>query len=100
MLTILDQPTFPESWLLSSIRYESDLHNHTVVHSDASILPDNAVKSLATRSNHIEQYGARPDTYEITHIVHNQQPWEHRSDKPCLVTYNPIGRIDESKRLN
>ena len=96
-LMILDRPTFPESWLLSSIRYESELHNHTVVHSDASILPDNAVKPLATRSNHIEQYGARPDNCEITHIMHNQQPWANRSDKPCPVTYNPIGRIDEGR---
>ena len=71
-LMILDKPTFLESCLLSSIRYESELHNHTVVHSDASILPDNAVKPLATRSNHIEQYGVRPDNYEITYIM--QQP--------------------------
>ena len=96
-LMMLDKPTFLESWLLSSVRYESELHNHTVVHSDASVLPDNAVKPLATRSNHIEQYGVRPDNYEITYIMHNQQPWAHRSDKPCLVTYNPISRIDEGK---
>ncbi|MCY4393836.1 MAG: FAD-dependent oxidoreductase, partial [Rhodospirillaceae bacterium] len=63
-LMILDKPTLLESWLLSSIRYESELHNHTVVHSDASVLPDNEVRPLATRSNHIEQYGARPDNYE------------------------------------
>ena len=98
-LMLLDQPTFLESWLLSSIRYESELHNHTVVHSDASVLPDNEVKPLATRSNHIEQYGARPDNYEITYIMHNQQPWANRSDRPCLVTYNPISRIDEDKIL-
>ena len=96
-LMILDKPTFMESSLLSSIRYESELHNHTVVHSDASVLPDSEVKPLATRSNHIEQYGARPDNYEITYIMHNQQPWVSRSDKPCLVTYNPISRIDEGK---
>ena len=96
-LMLLDKPTFLESRLLSSIRYESELHNHTVVHSDASVLPDDAVEALATRSNHIEQYGARPDNYEITYIMHNQQPWANRSDKPCLVTYNPITRIDEGK---
>ena len=96
-LMMLDQPTFLERFLLSSIRYESELHNHTVVHSDASILPDSDVKALTTRSNHIEQYGTRPDNYEITYIMHNQQPWAHRSDKPCLVTYNPISRIDETK---
>ena len=96
-LMILDKPTLLERCLLSSIRYESELHNHAVVHSDASVLPDNEVKPLTTRSNHIEQYGARPDNYEITYIMHNQQPWAHRSDKPCLVTYNPISRIDERK---
>ncbi len=96
-LMMLDKPTFLERFLLSSIRYESELHNHTVVHSDASVLPDSDVKALATRSNHIEQYGTRPDNYEITYIMHNQQPWAHRSDKPCLVTYNPISRIDEAK---
>ena len=96
-LMILDKPTFLERWLLSSIRYESELHNHTVVHSDASVLPDSEVKELATRSNHIEQYGVRPDNYEITYIMHNQQPWAKRSDKPCLVTYNPISRIDEGR---
>ena len=94
-LMILDRPTRLESWLLSSIRYESELHNHAVVHSDASVLPDNAAEPLTTRSNHIEQYGARPDNYEITYIMHNQQPWARASDRPCLVTYNPISRIDE-----
>ena len=96
-LMILDKPTLLERRILSSIRYESELHNHAIVHSDASVLPDNEVKPLATRSNHIEQYGARPDNYELTYIMHNQQPWAGRSDKPCLVTYNPISPIDERK---
>ncbi len=96
-LMMLDKPGFLEGFLLSSIRYESELHNHTVVHSDASLLPDNEARPLDTRSNHIEQYGARPDNYEITYIMHNQQPWAKRSDKPCLVTYNPVSPIAESK---
>ena len=96
-LMILDKPTMLERYILSSVRYESELHNHTVVHSDSSVLPDNDVKALTTRSNHIEQYGARPDNYEITYIMHNQQPWASRSDKPCLVTYNPVSKIDEKK---
>ena len=96
-LMILDRPTMLERYILSSIRYESELHNHTVVHSDSSVLPDNEVRPLETRSNHIEQYGARPDNYEITYIMHNQQPWVNQSDKPCLVTYNPTSRIDEKK---
>ena len=29
--------------------------------------------------------------------MHNQQPWAKGSDRPCLVTYNPAGPIDESK---
>ena len=96
-LMILDKPTMLERYILSSIRYESELHNHTVAHSDSSVLPDNEVRPLEMRSNHIEQYGARPDNYEITYIMHNQQPWANESDKPCLVTYNPISRIDEKK---
>ena len=94
---ILDKPTRFETYLLSTIRYESELHNHAIVHSDASVLPENEAQPLATRSNQIEQYGARPDNYEITYIMHNQQPWAHSSDKPCLVTYNPIKQIDEGK---
>jgi predicted NAD/FAD-binding protein len=96
-LMMLDNPSFLERYILSSIRYESELHNHTVVHSDASVLPDNEVRPLETRSNHIEQYGSRPDNYEITYIMHNQQPWAHNSDKPCLVTYNPVKPVDEGK---
>ena len=96
-LMMLDRPTMLERYILSSIRYESELHNHTVVHSDASVLPDSDVRALATRSNHIEQYGARPDNYEITYIMHNQQPWAKRSERPCLVTYNPVSTIDEDK---
>ncbi|MCY4392472.1 MAG: hypothetical protein OXE43_10515, partial [Chloroflexi bacterium] len=96
-LMLLDKPTLLERYILSSIRYESELHNHTVVHSDSSVLPDNEMKPLETRSNYIEQYGARPDNYEITYIMHNQQPWAKESDKPCLVTYNPISAIDEDK---
>ena len=96
-LMVLDQPSFLERCILSSVRYESELHNHTVVHSDSSVLPESEVEALMTRSNHIEQYGARPDNYEITYIMHNQQPWANRSDKPCLVTYNPVKPIDEGK---
>ena len=96
-LMLLDKPTLLERYILSSIRYESELHNHTIVHSDSSVLPDNEVQALETRSNHVEQYGARPDNYELTYIMHNQQPWAKRSDKPCLVTYNPITPIDEKK---
>ena len=96
-LMILDRPTMMERFILSSIRYERELHKHAIIHSDSLVLPDNEVKPLTTRSNHIEQYGSRPDNYEITYIMHNQQPWANRSDKPCLVTYNPISQIDSQK---
>lgn len=96
-LMMLDQPTRTETLLLSSVRYESELHNHAVVHTDGSVLPEDATQAMQTRSNYIEHYGARPDNYEITYIMHNQQPWAKRSDKPCLVTYNPNRLIDEKK---
>ncbi len=96
-LMALDKASLFEGWLLSSIRYESELHNHAVVHWDSSLLPENEAAALETRSNHIEQYGARPDNYEITYIMHNQQPWAKPSDKPCLVTYNPVSPIDQGK---
>jgi len=96
-LMLLDRATYLEGALLSSVRYESELHNHTVVHSDASVLPDNETQPLDTRSNFIEQYGARPDNYEITYIMHNQQPWANGSERPCLVTYNPITPIDDGQ---
>ena len=98
-LEILDDPTALERYILSSIRYDSEIHHLAVVHSDASVLPDNEARPLTTRSNHIEQYGAKPDNYEITYIMHNQQPWAKGSDKPCLVTYNPVSPIDERKIL-
>ena len=96
-LMLLDNPSVLETFILSSIRYESELHNHTVVHHDASVLPVNETEPIATRSNYVEQYGTRPDNYEITYIMHNQQPWAKGSDKPCLVTYNAQSAIDKNK---
>ena len=96
-LMMLDRPSRAETMVLSSVRYESELHNHAVVHSDASVLSQDGTRPLETRSNYIQHYGARPDNYEITYIMHNQQPWAKTSDKPCLVTYNPTRPIDEKK---
>ena len=73
-LKILDRPTRLERYILSSIRYDSAIHGHAVVHWDSSVLPDDEMMALTTRSNHIEQYGTEPDNYEITYIIHNQQP--------------------------
>jgi len=96
-LKILDRPSWLERYILSSVRYDNDIHRQAVVHWDSSVLPDNDMKCLDTRTNYIQQYGDKPDNYEITHIIHNQQPWAKRSDKPCLVTYNATSAIDEQK---
>ena len=96
-LMVLDKPTLMERYILSSLRYESELHACGVVHWDASVLPDDETRPLETRSTYVAQYGPRPDNYEVTYVMHNQQAWANTSDKPCLVTYNPISRIDEAK---
>jgi predicted NAD/FAD-binding protein len=98
-LMMLAEPSATERWLLGAVRYESELHNHAVVHTDASVLPNDATRLLETRSNFILHYGSRPDNYEITYIMHNQQPWAKGSDRPCLVTYNAIQKIDPTKVL-
>lgn len=98
-LKILDSPKGLERRILSSVKYQDEIHRHAVIHYDSSVLPDNDLQPLTQRSNHIRQYGDKPDNYEITYIMHNQQPWANGSDKPCLVTYNPESRIDESKVL-
>jgi len=94
---LLERPRAMERWLLSSVRYERELHRHAVVHTDGSVLPDNATRPLETRSNYIFHRGGPQDNYEITYIMHNQQPWAKRSDKPCLVTYNATQPIDPAK---
>ena len=96
-LEILVNPSPLERYILSSVRYDGEIHHKAVVHYDSSVLPENDVKPLATRSNHIAHYGEKPDNYEITYIMHNQQPWAKGSDRPCLVTYNPSKHIDALK---
>ena len=96
-LAAIDSPGSLESYILSSVRYDRETHREAVVHSDASVLPDDESEALTTRSNFIRRHGARPDNYEVTYIMHNQQPWAGRSDKPCLVTYNPVSSIDHEK---
>jgi predicted NAD/FAD-binding protein len=96
-LMLLADPSSGERRALGRVRYESELHNHAIVHTDASVLPVDDTKVMETRSNYVLHYGARPDNYELTYVMHNQQPWAKRSDKPCLCTYNPIQKIDESK---
>ena len=96
-LGMLDEPSRMERYILSRVRYDSSLHGDAIIHSDASVLPDDAMKGLETRSNYIEHYGEQADNYQITYVMHNQQPWANGSDKPCLVTYNAVSPIDESK---
>ncbi len=99
-LVNLERPTFPERYTLSSIRHGSELHILPVVDSDSSVLPDNEVKPLETRNIHIEQYVTGPDNYEITYIMHHQQPWANRSDRPCLVSCNPTSHTDQQDTTN
>ena len=82
-LLMLAEPSAGERVVLGAVRYESELHNHAVVHTDAAVLPDDDTKPLETRSNWVMHYGSRPDNYEITYIMHNQQPWAKSSDRPC-----------------
>ncbi|MDE2861123.1 MAG: FAD-dependent oxidoreductase [Chloroflexota bacterium] len=96
-LAVMDDAGPLERYILSSVRYDTELHREAIVHWDASVLPEDETQALKTRSNYIRQYGAKPDNYEVTYIMHNQQPWAGRSDKPCLVTYNPVSPIDSRK---
>ncbi|GAA2511970.1 FAD-dependent oxidoreductase [Streptomyces gobitricini] len=88
-LPLLDRPSALERRLLGAVRYNSELHHHAVVHYDPSVLPEDDTDVLRTRSTFVRQYGSRPDNYEITYLMHNQQPWARDSDRPLLVTYNP-----------
>ncbi len=89
-LMMRDKPSAKERYVLGSVRYESELHGQAVVHSDGRVIPQSdPTGALDHRSNYVEHYGSHPDNYQITYIMHNQQPWAKRSDKPCLVTYNP-----------
>ena len=60
-----------------------------------------SVRRCRARAVHRSRHGAhdntQPDNYEITYIMRNQQPWANRSDRPCLVTYNPTTQINERK---
>ncbi len=98
-LALLDSPTRLERYILSRVRYDTDLHHNATVHTDSSVLPDDEMRALETRSNSIRHYGERPDNYQITYIMHNQQPWAAGSDRPCLVTFNAADPIDEEKIL-
>lgn len=96
-LALLDAPSRRERLVLGAVRYDDSLHGLAVAHTDGSVLPDDPTRALETRSTFVRRCGARPDDYEVTYIMHNQQPWARASGVPCLVTYNPQGTIDESK---
>jgi predicted NAD/FAD-binding protein len=96
-LRMLAEPTARERFVLGRVRYENDLHGQAVVHTDATVLPEDETRVLDTRSTFVTHYGSRPDNYEITYLMHNQQPWAKKSDVPCLVTYNARRPIDESR---
>ncbi|MFI1401138.1 FAD-dependent oxidoreductase [Streptomyces sp. NPDC020681] len=98
-LRLLEQPSRAEHALLGRMRYENTIHDHAVVHTDGSVLPVDEMKVSETRSTYVLHHGSASDNYEITYIMHNQQPWAHSSDRPCLVTCNAVQPIDEKKIL-
>jgi uncharacterized protein len=98
-LAMLANPSVAERRVLGRVRYESSIHNPAVVHTDGSVLPNDETRPARSRSTFVRHYGDRRDNYEITYIMHNQQPWAKRSDRPCLVTYNPTSPIDPEKVL-
>jgi predicted NAD/FAD-binding protein len=93
-LSLLQTPSRTERWLLGRVRYDGSLHDNAVVHTDSTVLP---AGEPTQRSNVIRQWGEAPDNYQITYVMHNQQPWARASDRPCLVTYNPDSPIDPAK---
>ncbi|GHF53279.1 amine oxidase [Streptomyces mashuensis] len=101
-LALLQRPTALERGLLGAVRYEAGLHGEAVVHTDASLLPDDELDVSGTRSTFVRHAGGphdRPDDYEITYIMHNQQPWGDGAASPCLVTYNAHRQPDPEKVL-
>lgn len=98
-LGMLANPSIAERHVLGRVRYESTVHDPAIVHTDGSVLPDDATRPSGMRSTFVRHYGDRPDNYEVTYIMHNQQPWAKRSDRPCLVTYNPARPIEPEKVL-
>ncbi|GAU69135.1 amine oxidase [Streptomyces sp. NBRC 110611] len=87
-LALLRPPSARERRLLGAVRYDAGLHREAVVHTDDSLLPDDALRISGSRSTFVRQYGDLPDNYEVTYIMHNQQPWGDGAASPCLVTYN------------
>ena len=71
-LMMLDRPTLLERYILSSVRYESELHNHTVVHSDASVLPDN--EGQAARDAEQPHRAVRSAPGQLRDHLHHAQP--------------------------
>ncbi|GHE43599.1 amine oxidase [Streptomyces longispororuber] len=87
-LALLARPTRRERRLLGAVRYDAGLHGTAVAHTDDSLLPDDALRVRETRSTYVRHYGSAPDNYEITYVMHNQQPWGDGPASPRLVTYN------------
>ncbi|QLE70253.1 hypothetical protein FGW37_00255 [Streptomyces rectiverticillatus] len=99
-LAVLRPPGALERRVLGAVRYESGPHRDAVVHTDASLLPDDELDVSATRSTFVRHYGDRPDNYEITYVMHNQQPWGDGAASPRLVTYNARRQPDPDKVIS
>ena len=97
-LAMLDEPTFLERYVLSSstLRRLAPRPRGCPLRRLRCCLTTR--RSRWKRGATTSSSTARSlDNYEITYIMHNQQPWAGGSDKPCLVTYNAASPIDEGK---
>jgi len=95
-LRLLSEPSRAERAILGRVRYETAVHGDVVVHTDATVLPDDQAVA-AGRSTVVRQYGAAADNYEVTYVLNNLQPW--LDGTACLATYNAAGPIDDDAVL-
>ena len=71
-LMLLDRPSARERWLLGSVRYESELHNHAVVHTDGSVLGRDGAH--AARDPQQLRRAVRRAPRQLRDHVHHAQP--------------------------
>ncbi|GAB3665582.1 hypothetical protein GCM10027589_30260 [Actinocorallia lasiicapitis] len=86
-LALLPDASLAERMLLGAVRYDDAIHGEAVVHTDRSVVPDTAC--LAERSTYVDRRTS--GGYEITYLMHNQQPWTADRHRPWLVTYQGAG---------
>ena len=85
------QPWYPqgdtdllERFVVGSVRYESELHNHAVVHTDASVLPVDETKTLETRSTICTAAGAEQALEHSPRIALDRQRRRWRAPRDSV----------------